>query len=106
MSTELFNFVRDVKISRFTIDVLIQRLDQLKPHRHCGLEEYERLLGKANAGVVDCDHLLNDLRDQFCGVQSRDAGSIASVSGAFEDLHRRIAESITNCNVLEFGPPH
>jgi len=106
MSTELLNFVRDVKISRFTIDVLIQRLDQLKPRRHCGPEEYERLLGMTNAGVADCDHLLNDLCDRFCGVQSFDAGSIASVSGAFEELHRRIAESITNCHVVEFGPPH
>jgi hypothetical protein len=106
MSTELFNFVRDVKISRFTIDVLIQRLDQLKPRRHCGPEEYERLLGKANAGVADCDHLLNALRHRFCGVQSFDAGSIASVSAAFEELHRRIAESITNCTIFELGPPH
>jgi hypothetical protein len=105
MSTELSNFVRDVKISRFTIDVLMQRLDQLKPRRHRGPEEYERLLGKTNAGVADCDHLLNDLRDQFCRVQSFDAGSIASVGAAFEELHRRIAESITNCNVFELGPP-
>jgi hypothetical protein len=106
MSTEPFNFVRDVKISRFTIDVLIQRLDQLKPRRHWGPEEYERLLGKTNAGVADCVRLLNDLRDRFCGAESFDAGSIASVSADFDELHRRIAESITNCNVFEFGPPH
>jgi hypothetical protein len=106
MPTEPFNLVRDMNISRFTIDVLMRRLDQLKPRRHCGPEEYERLLGKTNAGVADCDHLLNDLRDRFCGAKSFDAGSIASVSAAFEELHRRIAESITNCDVLEFGPPH
>jgi hypothetical protein len=106
MSTELFNFVRDVQVSRFTIDVLIQRLNQLKPRAHYGPDEYERLLGKTYAGVAGCDHLLNDLRDRFCEVHSFDAGSIASVSAAFEELHRRIAESITNCNVLEFGPPH
>jgi hypothetical protein len=46
MSTEPFNLVRDVSISRFTIDVLIQR------------------------------------------------------------LNRRIAESITNCDVLELGSAH
>jgi hypothetical protein len=106
MPTVLFNFVRDLKISRFTIDVLMQRLDQLKPRRHCGPDEYEHLLGETNEGVADCDHLLNDLRDRFGGVQLFDAGSIASLNAAFEELHRKITESITNCNVFEFGPPH
>jgi hypothetical protein len=106
MSTEPFNFVRNVQVSRFTIDVLIQRLNQLKPRRHCGPEEYERLLGKTYAGVACCNYLLKDFRERFCEVHSFDAGSIASASAAFEDLQRRIAESITNCNILEFGPPH
>ena len=103
MSTLLFHFARNLKFSRFTIDVLMQRLDQLKPRRPA---EYERLLAKTNEAVRDCDHLHKDLCDRFCGVQSFDAGSIASLIAAFDDLHRRIAESIANCNVFEFGPPH
>jgi len=103
VSTVLFHFARNLKISRFTIDVLMQRLDQLKPRRP---EGYELLLGKTTAGVEDCDHLHQDLCDRFSGVQSFDSGAIASLSAAFEELHRRITESIANCNVFEFGPPH
>jgi hypothetical protein len=103
MSTPLFHFARNLKFSRFTIDVLMQRLDDLKPRRPA---EYERLLGETNEGVQDCDHLHKDLCDRFCRVQSFDAGSIASLTSAFEELHRRIAESISNCNVFEFGSPH
>jgi hypothetical protein len=104
MSTLLFHFARNLKISRFTIDVLMQRIDQLKSRLP---EEYERrILAKTNEGVQDCDHLHQDLCDRFCGVQSFDSGSIASLISAFEELHRRIAESIANCNVFEFGPPH
>jgi hypothetical protein len=70
-------------------------------------EECERrILAKTDAGVQDCDHLHQDLCDRFCGVQSFDALSIASLTSAFEELHRRITESIANCNVFEFGPPH
>jgi hypothetical protein len=102
MSTSLFHFARNLKISRFTIDVLMQRLDQLKSR---GSEEYERrILAKTNEGVQDCDHLHQDLCARFCGVQSFDALSMASLTSAFEELHRRITESIANCNVFEFGP--
>jgi hypothetical protein len=104
MPTLLFHLARNLKISRFTIDVLMQRLDQLKSRRP---EEYERrILAKTDAGVQDCDHLHQDLCDRFCGVQSFDALSIASLTSAFEELHRRITESIANCNVFEFAPPH
>ncbi len=103
MSTVLFHFVRNLKISRFTIDVLMQRLDQLKPRRP---EGYELLLGQTTASIEDCDHLHQDICDRIRGVQSFDAGAIASLSAAFDDLHRRIAESIASCNVFEFGAPH
>jgi hypothetical protein len=103
MSTELFNFARNLKFSRFTIDVLMQRLDQLKP---CRPEGYELLLGNTTSGVEDCDHLHQDLCERFSGVQTSDTGAIASLSAAFEELHRRIAESIANCNVFEFDLPH
>ena len=103
MSTVLFQFARNLKISRFTIDVLMQRLDQLKPPRP---EAYELLLGKTTAGIEDCDHLHRDLCDRFSEMQAFDTGAIASLSAAFEELHRRITESITNCNVFESGPAH
>jgi hypothetical protein len=93
----------NLKFSRFTIDVLMQRLDQLKPRRP---EGDDLLLGKTAARVEDCNHLHQDLCDRFSGVQSFDTGAIASLSAAFEELHRRITESIADCNVFEFGPPH
>jgi hypothetical protein len=101
MSMVPFHFARNLKISRFTIDVLMQRLDQLKPRRPegCG-----GLLGKMNQSVRDCDHLHNDICDRFCGVQSFDAGSIAPLMTAFVELDRRITNAIASCNVFEFGP--
>jgi hypothetical protein len=102
VSTVLFQFARNLKIRRFAINVLMQRLDQLKPRRP---EGDELLLGKTTAGVEDCDQLHQDLCDRFSGVQSLDTGAIASLSTAFEELHRRITQSIASCNVFEFGPP-
>jgi hypothetical protein len=97
----LFHFARNLRISRFTIDVLIQRLEQLKPRRPDG---YDRLIGETNEGVQNCDHLHQDLCDKFSGAQSFDARSIAPLIAAFEELNRRITNSIANCNVFEFGP--
>ena len=101
MSIVLFHFARSLKISRFTIDVLMQRLDQLKPRRP---EGYRGLLGKMNESVRNCDHLHNDICDRFCRVQSFDAGTIAPLMSAFEDLDRLITNAIASCNVFEFGP--
>ena len=101
MSTALIHFARNLKFSRFTIDVLIQRLEQLTPRRSVG---YERLLRETNADVQDCDHMHKDLCDRFRGLQSIDARSIASLIAAFEELNRRIIGSIANCNFFEFGP--
>jgi len=100
MSTLLFHFARNLKISRFTIDVLMQRLDDLKP---CRPAQYERLLAKTSEGVQDCDNLHKDLCDRFCRVQSFDAGAIASLTSAFEELHRRIAELVANCNIFDLS---
>jgi hypothetical protein len=101
MSTALFHFTRNLKFSRFTIDVLIQRLEQFKARRSVG---YERLLRETDEGVRNCDHMHKDLCDRFGGAQSFDARSIASLLVAFEVLNRRIMESIANCNFFEFGP--
>jgi hypothetical protein len=100
MSSVLFHFARNLKISRFTIDVLMQRLDQLKPRP----EGYGGLLGKMTQSLRDCDHLYNEICDRFCGVQSFEAGSIAPLMTAFEELDRRIKNAIASCNVFEFGP--
>jgi hypothetical protein len=100
MSSVLFHFARNLKISRFTIDVLMQRLDQLKPRP----EGYGGLLGKMTQSLRDCDHLYNEICDRFCGVRSFEAGSIAPLMTAFEELDRRIKNAIVSCNVFEFGP--
>ena len=102
MSAVLFHLARNLKISRFTIDVLIQRLEHLASR--CP-EKYARVFQETKHGVENCDHLHNDLRDRFCGAQSFDGRSIASLTAAFEELSRRIADSISGCNVFEFGVP-
>jgi hypothetical protein len=98
MPTVLFHLARNLKISRFTIDVLIQRLEQLAP-RCAG--KYERVLRETQQAVENCDHLHNDLCDRFCKAKSSDRRSIASLTAAFEELNRRIKESISGCNVFE-----
>jgi hypothetical protein len=102
MSTVLFHLARNLKISRFTIDVLIQRLEQLAS-RCPG--KYERVLRENQQAVANCDHLHIDLCDRFCKVRSLDRGSIALLTAAFEELNRRIKDSISRCNVFEFGAP-
>ena len=72
-----------------------------KPRRP---EGYRGLLGKMNESVRNCDHLHNDICDRFCRVQSFDAGTIAPLMSAFEELDRLITNAIASCNVFEFGP--
>lgn len=100
MPVALFDLARKLKISRFTIDVLIQRLEKLAPR--CP-EKYQRVLRETKQGVANCDHLHHDLCDRFCGAQALDRRSIASMAAAFEELSRRITDSISGCNVFEFG---
>ena len=98
MSTVLFHLARNLKISRFTIDVLMQRLEQLTPR--C---KDQRVLRETQQAVENCDHLHNDLCERFCKIQSLDRRSIASLTAAFEVLNRRIKDSISGCNCFEFG---
>ncbi len=102
MSVALFDLARKLKFSRFAIDVLLQRIEPLKPR--CA-EQNERILLETKQGVHSCDHLHDDLCDRFCAKRSFDVGSIASLLATFEELNRRIADSIARCNVLEFGTP-
>jgi hypothetical protein len=102
MSIALFHLARNLKFTRFAIDVLLQRLEQLKPS--CA-EQNERILLETKQSVQNCDHLHNDLCDRFCAKRSFDAGSIASLLATFEELNRRIADSIARCNVFELGAP-
>jgi hypothetical protein len=103
MQIVLFNFARNLKFSRFTIDVLMQRLTDLKAPRHPAPEEYERLVGRAHESVTACDHLCDELRGQLYGIQSFDVRAIASWSAGLEELHRKITESIARLNSLEYG---
>jgi hypothetical protein len=102
VSVTLFHLARNLKFSRFAIDVLLQRLEQLKP-RCAG--QNEQILLETKQGVQNCDHLHKDLYDRFCAKRSFDTGSIASLLSTFEELNRRIADSIAKCNVFEFGAP-
>jgi hypothetical protein len=103
MPIVLFNCARNLKITRFTIDVLTQRLEHLESPRDGTREEWSRFVGFAHESVAACDHLHDALRGKFSGMQSLDIGSIAFLNAGFAELHRKIAESIARLNSLEYG---
>src|SRR3984893_12108452 len=103
MSTILFQFSRKLKVSRFTIDVLMERLTNLRPPRQRAAEEWEGFVGRTYESLKACDQLHNELGEQFDVVQARNAGDFPSLIDRFEDLHRRISESIATLNSVENG---
>ena len=103
MPIVLFNFARNLKITRFTIDVLTQRLEQLESLRDDTSEECAWSVGLTHESVAACDQLHDALRGKFSGLQSRDTGSIAFLNAGFEELHRKIAESIARLNSFKYG---
>ena len=104
MPIVLFDFARNLKITRFTIDVLAQRLEQLDflcdgPRKECarvGCLTHER--------VATCYQLHDVLRAKFSGMQSLDSGAIAFLNAGFAELHRKIAESIARLNSFKYRP--
>ena len=103
MPIVLFNFARHLKITRFTIDVLTQRLEHLASLRDGTSEEWS-LLGLTHESVAACDQLHDALRGKFSGMHSLDTGSIAFLNAGLAELHRKIAESIARLNSLEYQP--
>ncbi len=103
MPTILFQLSRKLKMSRFTIDVLMERLTNLRPPRQRAAEEWEGFVGRTYESLKACDRLHNELGKQFDVVRARDAGDFPSLIQRFEDLHRRISESIATLNSFEHG---
>ena len=103
MPQVIFNFARDLKFSRFTIDVLLQRISQFHAPRHRAAHECESFIGQTQERVTACDRLHNELCQQFYRARSWDSGSIESISARFEELHRWIADSIASLNSFEKG---
>jgi hypothetical protein len=103
MPIVLFDVARNLKITRFTVDVLTQRLEHLESPRDGTSEEWWRFAGLAHESVAVCDQLHDALRVQCSGMQSLDTGSIAFLNAGFAQLHRKIAESIARLNSLEYG---
>lgn len=99
MATHIFHLTRKLKFSRFTIEVLSQRLEQL--NSLCP-EEYGPVLSAAKRGVQHCEHLHDELRGQLCGAQSLDAVSIASLLAAFDELNRGVKDLLAQCNEFAF----
>lgn len=99
----LFNLARDLKITRFTIDVLTQRLEHLESARDCASEEWSRFVGLTHKSVAACDQLHDALRVKCSGMQSLDTGAIAFLDAGLAELHRKIAESIARLNSFEYG---
>jgi hypothetical protein len=102
MPMEMFDFARNLKISRFTIDVLMQRLTHLNPQRMTA-PECERFVGQTQESVTACDQMLSELHDRFYGSQSVDFGATALLSSGFDELHRKITESIARLNSFEYA---
>jgi hypothetical protein len=102
MPIVLFDFARNLKIARFTIDVLTQRLEQLESPRNGTSEESARFVGLTHESVAACDQLHDALRARSSGVQSLDFGAIAFLNAGFVELHRKIAESIARLNSFEY----
>src|SRR5712671_1572407 len=73
MPIVLLYFARNLKITRFTIDVLTQRLEQLESPRDGTSEECARFVGLTHESVAACDQLHDALRAKFSGVQSHDS---------------------------------
>ena len=103
MPIVLFDFARNLKITRFTIDVLTQRLEHLESPRDSTREEWSRFVGLTRESVAACDQLHDALRAKFSGVQSLDSAAIAFLNAGFAELHRKIAESIARLNSFEHG---
>jgi hypothetical protein len=99
----LFNFSRTLKITRFTIDVLTQRLKDLESPRDGTREEWSRFVGLTHESVAACGKLHDALRGKLFGIQSLDVSSIAFLNAGFAELHRKIAESIARLNSFEYG---
>jgi hypothetical protein len=62
MPIVLFNFARNLKITRFTIDVLTQRLEHLESPRDGSSEEWSRFVGLTHESVAARDQLHDALR--------------------------------------------
>jgi hypothetical protein len=103
MPIVLLDFARNLKITRFTIDVLTQRLERLESLRDGTSEECERFVGLTHGRVAACDQLHDALRAKFSSVQSLDSGAIALLDAGFVELRRKIAESIACLNSFEYG---
>jgi hypothetical protein len=103
MPIVLFDFARNLKITRFTIDVLTQRLEQLESPRDGTSEECARFVCLTHESVAACDQLHDALRAKFSGAQSLDSGAIAFLSAGLAELHRKIAESIARLNSFDHG---
>jgi hypothetical protein len=103
MPIVLFDFARNLKITRFTIDVLTQRLEHLESPRDNTSEEWSRFVGLTHENVAACDHLHDALRGKLSAMQSLDTGAIAFLNAGFVELYRKIAESIARLNSFEYG---
>ena len=103
MPIVLFDFARNLKITRFTIDVLTQRLEQFESLRDDTSEECAWFVGLTHESVAACDQLHDVLRAKFSGVRSLDSAAIAFLNAGFAELHRKIAESIARLNSFEYG---
>ena len=102
MPIVLFDFARKLKITRFTIDVLTQRLEHLESPSGGTSEDWSRLVGLTHDSVEACDQLHDALRAKFSGVRSPDSGAIVFLNPGFAELHRKIAESIARLNSFDY----
>jgi len=81
----------------------MERLSNLRPPRQRAADEWEGFVGRTYESLKACDQLHGELGEQFDVVQERNVADFPSLLDRFEDLHRRISESIAALNSVETG---
>ncbi|MDP9066297.1 MAG: hypothetical protein M3O06_10580 [Pseudomonadota bacterium] len=97
----LFNFTKKLKITRFTLDVLMQRVINLKPARRKADEAAKRLLDQSSESIDACERMHDSLRKRLFPVESLDGYAIASLGADFDELDRKISELVRQLSSLE-----
>jgi hypothetical protein len=103
MPVTAFRLARDLRLSRFTLDVLTQRLRNLRLQGNGRAPAHEQFADWVRGHLFACEDLYTELRRQLGSFQSLEGYALAAFFVRNEDLRRRITESIGRLNSFEYG---
>ena len=92
---------RKLKISRFTIDVLLQRLAHLTESPDAAFGACEDLVHQIQARVADCDQWHDTLCSRFIAISWRELDAMEALNADFIELQCKITILLTCVNRLE-----